>query len=403
MKILQCHNYYQLPGGEDQVFAAEGELMESRGHQVVRYTRHNDEVDQLSRLALVRKTFSNRETYRELRSLIRRERPDVMHCTNIFPLISPSAYAAARAERVPIVQTLHNYRLLCPKAQMVRNGAICQKCLSTRTFWPAVAHRCYRDSRSASAVTAAMLATRWALGTWRHQVDRYIALTNSGRNLFIEGGIPAEQIVVKPNFVSRDPGVGSGGGEYAIFVGRLSPEKGIETLLETWTRLDGRIPLKIVGDGPLADQVRVATETNPSIEWLGQRSHDDVLNLIGAARCLVFPSVWLEPFGLSMIEAFAKGTPVVASRCGAMVDLVDHGRTGLHFIPGDPDSFADRLREMWTNPNLHQMRESAREVYEQRYTDEKNYELLLSIYEDVLDDDPAVAGKQARAVHATVD
>ncbi len=384
MKILQCHNFYQLPGGEDQVFAAEGALMESRGHQVVRYTRHNNDVEKLNRIALAKKTFSNRESYRELRSLIREERPDVMHCTNIFPLISPSAYAAAKAEEVPVVQTLHNYRLLCPKAQMVRDGEICQKCLTTRTFWPAVAHRCYRDSRSASAVTAAMLATRWALGTWRNQVDRYIALTDSGRDLFIQGGIPADKIVVKPNFVSRDPGIGSGDGEYAIYVGRLSPEKGISTLLETWKRLEGRIPLKIIGDGPLAADVQHAAEMDPSIEWLGQRTHDDVLDLIGSARCLVFPSVWLEPFGLSMIEAFAKGTPVVASRCGAMVDLVDHGRTGLHFIPGDPDSFAERLRELWTNVNMFTMRQAARTEYEERYTEENNYDQLLEIYEGVI-------------------
>ncbi|WP_166826565.1 glycosyltransferase family 4 protein [Thalassoroseus pseudoceratinae] len=389
MKILQCHNFYQRPGGEDQVFAAEGTLMESHGHQVIRYTRHNDEVDQLNSLALAKKTFSNRESYREIRSLIRRERPDVMHCTNIFPLISPSAYAAAKAEGVPVVQTLHNYRLLCPKAQMVRDGSICQKCMTTRTFWPAVMHRCYRGSRSASAVTAAMLATRWALGTWQNQVDRYIALTDSGQNLFIEGGISPEQIVVKPNFVSHDPGIGSGSGEYAIFVGRLSPEKGIETLLETWKRFENRIPLKIIGDGPMAEQVRTATEQNPSIEWLGQRSHDEVLDLIGEARCLVFPSVWLEPFGLSMIEAFAKGTPVVASRCGAMIDLVEHGHNGLHFIPGDADSFADRMREIWDNVDLLKMRRAARDTYEERYTSEKNYELLINIYEGVLNASPA--------------
>ena len=386
MKVLLCHNFYKLPGGEDQVFDAEGWLLRSRGHDVVTFTRHNDAVDKMSRLELARKTFWNRETYDELRELIRREKPDLMHCTNIFPLISPAAYDAARAESVPVIQSLHNYRLMCPGALLLRDGRVCEKCVDSRTFWPGVLHACYRGSYAASAVVAGMLSVHKARGTWADKVDRYIALTEFSRRKFIQAGLPEFKVDVKPNFIQGEPAPGEGRGDYVVYVGRLSPEKGIDTLLDAWSRLDQQIPLHIVGDGPMADRVAEAAQNNPTIRWLGGIPHDEVLDIVGDARFLVFPSKWHETFGLTVIEAFAKGTPVVVAWMGAMRELVDDGRTGLHFQAGDAAGLAAKAQQLWNDPNaLIHMRKSARSEYEAKFTAERNYELLLDIYSRTLD------------------
>src|SRR5262249_37589860 len=231
MKVLLCHNYYQQPGGEDQSFAAEADLLEAHGHDVVRFTVHNDAIDQMSRWEVARKTVWNRQTYTQLRELIRREKPSIMHCTNTFPLISPAAYYAARAEGVRVVQALRNYRLLCPNGLFLRNGRICEDCLGKAVPWPGVLHRCYRHNRSASSVVAGMLGVHRWLKTWTRTVSRYFTLTEFARRKFIAGGLPGDRITVKPNFVHPDPGMGTGRGGYVVFAGRLSPEKGVETLL----------------------------------------------------------------------------------------------------------------------------------------------------------------------------
>ena len=249
------HNHYQQPGGEDQVFEVEGALLEAHGHRVLRYTQHNDSVADMTRAELAKATVWNTVAYRELRTLIREEQPQVAHFHNTFPLISPAAYHAARAERVPVVQTLHNYRLICPSALFFREGRVCEDCSGKAVPWPGVAHACYRGSRSSSAAVAAMLTAHRVLGTWSRAVDAYIGLTEFARQRFVRGGLPAEKIVVKPNFVHPDPGAGGGDGEYVLFVGRLSEEKGVDTLLKAWKRPRVRVPLKIVGDGPLVPEV----------------------------------------------------------------------------------------------------------------------------------------------------
>lgn len=397
MKILLCHNFYQQPGGEDQVFGDEGALLESRGHEVVRYTLHNDDISDMGKLALARKTLWNEASANQIRKIIRSERPDVMHCTNIFPLISPAAYYVAREEGVAVVQSLHNYRTICPKAQFVRDGKVCESCLGKSIAWPAILHGCYRDNRSATAAVVAMLAYHRKKQTWSKIVDRFIALTEFSKQKHIEGGLPADKIDVKPNFVSPDPGVGSGNGDYAVFVGRLSPEKGVGTLLEAWSHLRRDLRLRIVGDGPLADDVRKAAAADRRIEWLGRRDLTEVCDIIGAATCLVMPSVCYETFGRTIVEAYAKGTPVVSSRLGAMQELVDEGRTGTQFEAGNAEDLAAKLEELLRDPSrLPEIREEARWEYEARYTAEANYEQLITIYETALGAvNPALAQQQA--------
>lgn len=382
MKILIAHNYYKQAGGEDQCVAAETSLLRRNGHEVVQYSLHNDAIDRMTRIRAASRTIWSRAARRDLLGLIRRHRPEILHCHNTFPLMSPAAYYAARAEGVSVVQTLHNFRLICPNATLLREGGVCEDCLGRSIPWPGVVHKCYRESWSASATLAAMLTVHRAIGTWRKAVDVYIALTQFGRNKFIEGGLPEDKIAIKSNFLSFDPGIGVGSGGYVVFVGRLCVEKGLETLLAAWKRLRANIPLKIVGDGPLAGRIQEAAASDGRIEWLGRRSTEDVLSLVGNATCLVLPSHSHEGFPLVIIEAFAKGTPVVTSKRGALLEVVDHGRTGLHFAPGDAADLASAVQRLSSDPaERNQMCQAARREFEHKYTAEINYRNLMEIYE----------------------
>lgn len=386
-RILTVHNTYQQAGGEDLVFSEEAALLESHGHEVLRYEAHNDRIKTMGRTELVRDTVWNQRACREIGALIRRRSPDVVHLHNTFPLISPAVAHAAAREGVPVVQTLHNYRLLCPNGLLYREGRTCEECLGRELRWPGVVHGCYRGSRAATGVVAGMLLTHRTIGTWSRRVDAYITLSNFARQKFIEDGLPASRIFVKPNFVARDPGRGEGRGGYALFVGRLSPEKGVKTLLEAWELLDEEaLPLRIAGDGPLAADVARASRRSSHIGWLGHRSQREIQELMKDARMLAFPSEWHETFGRVVIEAFAAGTPVVASGTGAAAELVDHGRTGLLFRTGDPSDLARQVRWLKQNPQrCIQMRREARAEYEERYTAERNYELLIGIYRQAME------------------
>ena len=292
-----------------------------------------------------------------------------MHFHNTFPLISPSAYSAARAEGAAVVQTLHNFRLLCPGANLFRDGKACEDCIGKRMPWPGIVHKCYRENRAASAGVATLITVHHAMGTWRNAVDVYLAPTEFARGKFAAGGLPVEKLVVKPNFVDPDPGVGTGDGGYAIYVARLSHEKGLETLLAAWEKLGGSVPLKIIGDGPLENLVTAAQQRTANIEWLGRRPLAEVYDAIGHAALLVFPSRCYETFGRVAVEAYAKGTPVIASRHGAPGDIVREGATGALFEPGNADALADGVRRMLADPRaLAAMRDGARREYEAKYT-----------------------------------
>jgi len=387
MKILLCHNFYQQRGGEDRIFTEEAALLETHGHDVIRFTMHNDAIQTMGRMRLARKTIWNTASANRICRVMRSRRPDVMHCTNIFPLISPSVYYAARAERVAVVQWLQNFRTICPKAQFTRNGEICEECLGKRIGWPAVLHRCYRDSFAASAVVTAMLAYHWSTKTWTRMIARYIAPTEFSRRKHIVGGLPAERIDVKPNFVYETPKIGLGQGDCAVFVGRLSAEKGIQTLLAAWEKLPSHFRLKIVGDGPLRDSVRARCAGDERITWLGWRELDEVLDIIGDAKCLVVPSTWYEGLPRTIIESYAKGTPVVASRLGAMTEVVRDGKTGILFAPGNADDLARQLQQFVEDRKmLANARRAARDEYETRYTAEAHYRMLLSVYERAIAD-----------------
>lgn len=384
MRILSIHNKYQIRGGEDESCLAEQTLLRKMGHEVDVYEESNDRIAELTAYDLAIKTIWSRESYQTVERKLQQHKYDLVHIQNFFPLISPAVYYAARKQGIPVVQTIRNYRLLCPNGLFFKNERVCEQCIDKFIPYPGVLRGCYRESQIASGGVATMLTVHRALKTWIDKVDLYICLTEFARQKMIEGGLPAAKIVVKPNFISPDPGIGTQSGGYAIYVGRLSVEKGLDTLLAAWKLLKARIPLKIVGDGPLKNEVIEATKQYPEIEWLGRRPMREVHELVGEAKFLVFPSKWYETFGRVAVEAFAKGTPVIASKIGAIAEVVDSPRTGLYFQPGSEVDLAEKVDWVLNNPDaLISMSKQARFEYEAKYTAAINYRKSMEIYNRV--------------------
>jgi len=387
MKILLVHNFYQQQGGEDRVFQAEGSLLEEHGHHVIRHTIHNDQVRDLNKIQLARAIIWNKTVYQDIQELIRQERPHIAHFHNIFPLISPAAYYAVQAEGIPVLQTLHNYRYLCPNGILFRDGQVCEECVGKYVPWPGILHGCYRQNRVATAGVAAMLSFHRSLGTWDKKVNGYIALTEFTRQKFIEARvIRKEKIFVKHNYVHSDPGIGTGQGNFALFVGRLSPEKGLGILLEAWKNLRNPLRLKVVGAGPLLRELVQENKNEESIEFLGSLPEHDVLALMKEALVLIFPTLCFENLPLVILEAFATGLPVVGSDMGNTKILIRDRELGLLFRPNDPKDLSTKIDWLMENPaEIRQMRTNVRKEYELKYTSEKNYRVLLEIYNRLME------------------
>ncbi len=378
MRILIAHNAYQHRGGEDTVVESEATLLRAYGHQVEMYSRSNDEVADMSSLALARNTLWSQQTVRGLESQIADFRPDIVHAHNTFPLISPSLYWAAARAGVPVVQTLHNFRLMCLNALFLRDWQVCEDCMG-RLPWRGVVRACYRGSRPASAALAGMLALHRGLGTYRNKVTRYIALNEFCRGKFIEGGLPAERVVVKPNFVDM-PAPTEKTRRDLLFVGRLSAEKGIATLAQAIQQVPGA-SLRVAGDGPEGG----CLEGMPDILRLGSLSGEGVRREMERASALVVPSIWYENFPRTIVEAFAAGLPVIASRIGALAEIVTDGKTGLLFEPGNPHDLAEKISWALGNPErMAEMGRNARAQYETEFSAEVNYRRLIEIYDDAM-------------------
>ncbi|NND70187.1 MAG: glycosyltransferase family 4 protein [Rhodothermales bacterium] len=379
MRILLVHNHYQQAGGEDSVFEAEGALLESNGHDVVRYTEHNNDVSQIGKLQLAARTIWSRETNRKLGEVVTRFKPEVVHFHNTLPLISPSAYYAAAKGGARIIQTLHNYRLFCPPSLFLRDGKVCELCLGKTLATPAIRYGCYRGSRSASTVVATMLATHKLLNTYFKKIDTFVALTEFSKSKFVEGGFPASKIVVKPHFIEAPEVKTPTAEDSVLFVGRLSEEKGIGTLLNSWIDSGSTRKLIIVGDGPMHSEVEAAVKKNDSIHWLGRKSADEVRTVMQAAGLVVVPSECYETFGRVIMEAYAVQKPVVVSRIGAVAELVDDGNTGLLFEPGNSTDLMKKVEQVFAG-DTQQMARNALSYYTSRFTPEANYRQLMAIY-----------------------
>jgi glycosyltransferase involved in cell wall biosynthesis len=382
LRVLVVHNAYQQRGGEDAVVEAECELLAANGHAVERYGRHNDEIASLPRLSLAAQTLWSPRTHNEVKARIQGFKPDVIHVHNSIPLISPSVYWAAASAGVPVVQTLHNFRLLCPQAMLLREGRICEDCVA-RPPWRAVAHGCYRGSRTQSAVLAGMLQGHRWLGTWRDKVTVYIALNEFCRRKFIEGGLPAERIRVKPNFVDLPAPPAGTPRDGLLFVGRLSHEKGVDVLAQAVALAGEAMPvLRVAGSGPDGEGLG----RSPGVQMLGALAPAAVYEQMRRARALVLPSVWYEAFPRTIVEAFANGLPVVASRLGALPELVQDGHTGILFEPGNAADLAAKLAWVKDHPDeMAQMGLAARKHFERTLTGTTNHSLLLAIYDQALE------------------
>ncbi|WP_415879642.1 glycosyltransferase [Methylomonas sp. TEB] len=386
MKILMVHNRYQQVGGEDGVVAAEAELLMSHGDIVELWEVDNKNLPSnlLGKFKTALSTRYSRDSKLIALQRLKAFKPDIVHVHNFFPQISPSIYDACIQEAVPVVQTLHNYRLICPGAILMRGGKICEQCISGSPY-QAVLYGCYRGSKMGSLVVAHMVSHHRNQGTWSNKVNKFIALTEFAKSKFVQAGFPVEKIAIKPNFIG-DPykvtaPMAKAKPGFALFVGRISDEKGIRKLVKAWSKLEGKCELKIAGSGPLEDSLQGIA----NITVLGRRSPSEISVLMQQACFLVLPSEWYEGFPLVLVEALAHGLPVLASRLGSMLDIIEDGKTGLLFTPTDANDLADKAKWLIDHPKeLERFSENARSVFYEKYTDEENYSALMKIYNSVL-------------------
>jgi glycosyltransferase involved in cell wall biosynthesis len=382
-RVLQVHTRYRQEGGEDHVVAAERLLLEEAGIETEQVIFDNADLRESRSLAgdlkVATSAIWSRSAKRRVTASIAEQRPQLVHVHNTFAAASPSVYSAAAAQGIPVVQSLHNYRFVCPAATAFRDGHPCTDCVGRRLPWPAVAHACIRGSRAQSVVAATTLSVHRALGTFERGIDAYLAGTSFQRQLMIDGGLAAERIQVVPNFLEPDPGAGSGPRTGVLYVGRLAEEKGITTLLQAAELIPGSVC--VIGDGPLAPLVRQAAAAG-HVRYLGPLWSGDMREHLRNAAALAMPSIWFEGSPMVVIEAFAAGTPVIASRIGGLAEIIEDGITGLLTEPGDGGQLGERFRWAIDHPaELAEFGAGARQHYESRYRGTTHLAALLDIYQ----------------------
>jgi len=392
LRIAMAHNHYGsgAPSGENVVFEAERRLLQERGHEVFSFERRSDEIRGTGLRGVATGALStpwNPFAARRLRTLLERERPDVLHVHNPFPLLSPAVFHAARGLPVATVWTLHNYRPFCAAATLMRDGSPCTECIDRRSPLPGLVHGCYRGSRAATLPLAAMIDLLERTGTLAREVDAFVVLTEFQREMVIRAGLPAGRVHVKANFHPAPPPVVPWREREArvLYAGRLGPEKGVRVLLDAWSLWPGAPLLEIAGDGPERGALEARARTHglgERVSFLGQLPPAEVERRLGGARLLVVPSLCFEGFPLVVRDAFAAAVPVAVSRIGALERIVEDGATGLHFSPGDAADLRRRVAEAWADPaRLEGMGIAARATFEARYTADRNYQALLAVYE----------------------
>lgn len=390
MRILLVHNRYRssVPSGENRVVDQEGEALAALGHEVARFGRSSDEIAQwpmVKKAALPARTIWSQETYRDLAATLRRDRPDVVHVHNTFPLLSPAVLYACRDASVPVVATMHNYRLACAGGTFFRNGEVCHDCVHGVPA-RAIIHGCYRESRAATIPL--VLTTSLHRQAWKSLVSAYIFISASQYGQLRECGLPSDRVFVRYNLIPqrshqrsqpRTPTV--------VYAGRLEEAKGARLLMTGWDRylrMSGGEPglrLVIAGDGTLGGEVRNWASDRPSVEMNGPVSGERCAELIAQARAVVLPSAWEETFGLVAIEAMAAGVPPVAADHGSFAELITPGVDGLLFTRGDPDALARAITDAERNPELYEAYgRQARKTYEKRFDPRRSVEELLKIY-----------------------
>ena len=398
MRVLLVHNYYgsSAPSGENRVFELEKALLEAHQHEVQTFTRHSDEIRALGLLGSAKGALAtpwNPWMAHAIRREIRQFKPTLVHVHNTFPLISPAIFRAIGGCAARVL-TLHNYRLYCPAAIPMREGKVCTECLQHRSPWPAIQHGCYRSSRVATMPLAINVGLHRALGTWKREVDAFIALSAFQAERMIESGLPGEKVHVKPNFYPGRPSIVPWGDReaYVVFAGRLSAEKGVLNLLRAWRTWGEDAPhLKIAGDGELRPELE-RMSVGLRVQFLGQLNADEAQAAIAKAKLLILPSEWFEGFPMVLREAFAFGTPAAVSDIGPLPSIVRHDVSGVVFQPASPGSLLREVRAAWETPRLlERLGQGARSEFDAKYTENANYASLMAIYQKAIDENSSVA------------
>ena len=381
-KVLIVHNYYQTPGGEDTVVENEKNLLINNGHEVVLYTRHNDEIKTrgiIRKLLLPLEAIFSIKTYKEVKRKIIEENIDIVHVHNTLPLISPSVYYSAFSCKVPVVQTIHNFRLLCPGATFTRGNNICEECVD-KNLLSSIRYKCYRGSLIQSIVSAVNLAFH---STYK-KVNGYIALTEFNKEKLMNL-IDEKNIYIKPNFVNKSNDTISKQSEnYFLFLGRLDELKGIQILIEIWKDIKD-INLVVIGKGPLEVEISEFIEKNKlnNVNLLGYKNKEEVMRFISKAKALIVPSQWYEGFPMTIAESLSMGVPVIAGDIGNLSTIIESEKNGLLFKYNDKQELKDKIQMLNNNKSLEeQLRQGARESFNNKYNERINYKLLIDIYEN---------------------
>jgi glycosyltransferase involved in cell wall biosynthesis len=386
MRILIIHNHYLQSGGEDEVVESEKAMLEKYGHDVILYQRSNREIQQFRLFKkikyFVKDIYGSDEIYKQLRSLIKKEKPEIAHVHNTFYLLSPSVYEACYDEHIPVVQTLHNYRFLCPVATFYRDGKICQDCLRYGTI-SAIKHKCWKNSAVLSWILVKVIEMFNRKNILSKKISHFIALSQFSRNQFLEKKeFPSGHLSVKPNFVDNDFDFSDNREKYGLYVGGFFPYKGIETLTRSLDDVKQPFHLKLIGDGDLFAELRSKSYRH-RVEFLGRLSFKETNEHIKKARFVIVPSECFENFPRVIVESYACGVPVIASRIGAIAELVKDHETGLLFEPKDVKDLAEKINFLISHDeDVKRLGQNAYREYKDKYTMEKNYQQLLAVYKE---------------------
>ena len=392
MRVLQVHNqYFSGLGGEDTVVRLERGLLQSRGHEVRQVIVSTSELKGAGALPLIQAAVSSiwsGSSYDSVANAVKAFRPEVVHVHNTFPLLSPSVYYAARRNGVCVVQTLHNYRIACANGLLLRNGMPCEDCVG-RTKWRGLVHRCYSGSAGMSASVVAIETSHRITGTFRYQVDAYIALSSFQRDIVIRDGLPAEKVHIKPNFSSNAifANKHSKRGAQIVYIGSIRREKGTDLLLNAWTKVRPEgYRLLLLGDGPDRAEFQQQYASDDSIIWMGFQSATEVARVLGECKYIVIASRWYEGFPMVLLEAFTSGTPAIAPNHAAFPEILGGGKSGFLFEPSSSDSLADVLRRAVSTDEFgwHQLSDAALARAED-YSADINYTRLMEIYKAARD------------------
>lgn len=379
------HNFYQAKSGECVSYPTEVELLRRFGHEVITYETNSHNLQNTSKIKLALSTIWNWDSYSELKSLIKRENPDIVHFQNIFPVISPSGYYAAKSLKKPVIQSIRNYRVACINGNLFRDGKVCEMCVGKKIPWGGYLYSCYHRGRAASWVVATELMVHNILDTWNNKVDGYIALTNFAKAKLVQHGIHEERVFVRPNYIVYDPLMKEHEGNYALYVGSLDERKGVTQLVDLWLKNNFKIPLKIVGTGVLYDKLKELIGDNSSVELMGFKNNNEIIPIMKEAQLLVFTSLLFENFPRVLLEGMACGLPIISSNIGSMSEIIKDNYNGLLYKPNDANELRNKIQTLIGDNELRiKVGENGRKEFEEKYSADIAYNSLINIYQAVI-------------------